>query len=62
MATPTISYSHWQVGILKAVLRQKPKAVARVARCPNIYNMPQKVQFDEYSATLCQQNLPLATS
>ena len=34
MVTPAIFYSHWQLDILKAALRQKSKAVARVARCP----------------------------
>ena len=33
-ATPAIFYSDWQFDILKAILRQKPKVVARVARCP----------------------------
>ena len=34
VATPAIFYSHRQLDILKAVLLQKSKAVARVARCP----------------------------
>ena len=34
LATPAIFYSHWQLDILKAVLRQKSKAVASVAMCP----------------------------
>ena len=33
-ATPAIFYLHWQLDILKAVLRQKSKAVALVAKCP----------------------------
>ena len=59
LATPAIFYSHWQLEILKAVLRQKSKAVALIARCPqylqrvNTY-MSHRVQRDEYSATLSQ--------
>ena len=57
MATPAIFYSHWQLDILKAVLQQKSNVVARVAMpvVPNVCNMLQNVQLDEYSATLSQR-------
>ena len=34
VATPAIFYSHWQLDIPKAVLRQKSRAVAHVTRFP----------------------------
>ena len=52
MATHAIFYSHWQLDILKAVLRLESKAVARLARCPQYLQHVVKVQFDEYSVTL----------
>ena len=46
MAITTIFYSHWHLDILKAV-----------SGVPNICNMLQKVQFDEYCAILCKHCL-----
>ena len=54
VATPAIFYSHWQLDILKLVLRLKSKVVARVARCPQYLQHVAKVQLNEFSATLSQ--------
>ena len=48
-------YSHWQLDILKIVLRQNSKVVALVARCSQYLQHVAKVQFGEYSATLCKR-------
>ena len=64
MAAPAIFYSHWQLDLLKTVLRQKSKFVARVARCPQYLQRVAKSSvrgiFCNIVPAILWQNLPLA--
>ena len=65
VATSVIFCPHWQLDILKAVLRQTSKTVVRLARCPQYLEHVAKSSirwiFRKIVPATLLQNLPLAT-